>query len=332
MTQDMPPAIVLQNVTKFYLGQPAPVVNDISFKVDSGKVLVLVGPSGCGKSTTLKMINRLVEPSSGKILVDGIDIAKEDPVRLRRKMGYVIQEVGLFPHMTIDDNISLLARLEGWSRTSIDERVNYLLTSVRLDPNVYLHRYPKELSGGQAQRIGIARSLVLDPKILLMDEPFGALDPVIRSKMQEEFLSIMQEFKKTIVFVTHDLNEALKMGDLVAVMNEGRIIQIGSPHDLLREPIDEFVSNFIGSDKAVKLLGISTVGDIISSKNIKAAIQQDGIDTSVAVKKETNALLALELMLQNRRTYVPVLSNSNTIPVGILTFDAIMDYVHIPKK
>ncbi|MGH2611428.1 MAG: ABC transporter ATP-binding protein [Rhabdochlamydiaceae bacterium] len=323
----------LQNVTKLYPGQSMPVVDDISLEVEQGKILALVGPSGCGKSTTLKMINRLVEYTSGKILVDGRDITEQDPIKLRRKMGYVIQEVGLFPHMTIGENISLLPRLEGWANSNIEERIKYLLAKVGLEPETYSKRYPRELSGGQAQRVGVARALALDPPILLMDEPFGALDPIIRSKLQEEFLAIIQEFKKTIVFVTHDLNEALRMGDQVAVMNGGKIIQIGSPQMLLRNSTNKFVSDFIGSDKAVKLLSISTVGEVLSATNKKThtpSIQdpENILDTNISITKNTGALSALEIMLQNKKTYILVSAGLDDTTNEVLTFDHIMEYVN----
>lgn len=323
----------LQNVTKLYPGQPVPVVDNISLEVERGKILVLVGPSGCGKSTTLKMINRLIDSTSGKILVDGRDIMEQDPIKLRRKMGYAIQEVGLFPHMTIGDNISLLPRLEGWTNSKIEERIRYLLDKVGLDPKTYCKRYPRELSGGQAQRVGVARALALDPPILLMDEPFGALDPVVRSQLQEEFLTMIQEFKKTIVFVTHDLNEALRMGDQIAIMNRGKIVQIGSPQMLLRNPINKFVRDFIGSEKAVRLLAISTVGEVLSATKYKKVSTpsildpHNILDTNLSVTKNTDALSALEIMLQNKKTYIIVSADSNT-QSEILTFDHIMEYVN----
>ncbi|MEE8115183.1 MAG: ATP-binding cassette domain-containing protein, partial [Nitrososphaerales archaeon] len=234
--------IELQGVKKVYPDQIL-AIDDISFKLERGKTLALVGPSGCGKSTTLKMINRLVEPTAGRILVEGRDVGKEDPVKLRRSIGYVIQEVGLFPHLTVEGNISLLPKLEGWSKVEIRNRVRYLLEKVRLKPDIFARRFPKELSGGQSQRVGVARALALNPSILLMDEPFGALDPIIRAELQEEFLAILQEFEKTIIFVTHDLNEALKMGDVIAIMNEGKIVQLDTPKNLLKHPIDTFVSD-----------------------------------------------------------------------------------------
>ncbi len=320
--------IELQGVKKVYPDQIL-AIDDISFKLERGKTLALVGPSGCGKSTTLKMINRLVEPTAGRILVEGRDVGKEDPVKLRRSIGYVIQEVGLFPHLTVEGNISLLPKLEGWSKVEIHNRVRYLLEKVRLKPDIFARRFPKELSGGQSQRVGVARALALNPSILLMDEPFGALDPIIRAELQEEFLAILQEFEKTIIFVTHDLNEALKMGDVIAIMNEGKIVQLDTPKNLLKHPIDTFVSDFIGSDKVVKLLKISTVAEVLGSK--RSAINHtdlEKLDTSVVVTEETNGLVALEIMLQNKCTYLPVVSDTRERVSGLLTFDSIMEYVH----
>ena len=319
--------IELQGVKKVYPDQIL-AIDDISFKLERGKTLALVGPSGCGKSTTLKMINRLVEPTAGRILVEGRDVGKEDPVKLRRSIGYVIQEVGLFPHLTVEGNISLLPKLEGWSKVEIRNRVRYLLEKVRLKPDIFARRFPKELSGGQSQRVGVARALALNPSILLMDEPFGALDPIIRAELQEEFLAILQEFEKTIIFVTHDLNEALKMGDVIAIMNEGKIVQLDTPKNLLKHPIDTFVSDFIGSDKVVKLLKISTVAEVLGSKRSAINTDLEKLDTSIVVTEETNGLVALEIMLQNKCTYLPVVSDTRERVSGLLTFDSIMEYVH----
>ncbi len=320
--------IELQGVKKVYPDQIL-AIDDISFKLERGKTLALVGPSGCGKSTTLKMINRLVEPTAGRILVEDRDVGKEDPVKLRRSIGYVIQEVGLFPHLTVEGNISLLPKLEGWSKVEIRNRVRYLLEKVRLKPDIFARRFPKELSGGQSQRVGVARALALNPSILLMDEPFGALDPIIRAELQEEFLAILQEFEKTIIFVTHDLNEALKMGDVIAIMNEGKIVQLDTPKNLLKHPIDTFVSDFIGSDKVVKLLKISTVAEVLGSKRSATNhTDLEKLDTSIVVTEETNGLVALEIMLQNKCTYLPVVSDTRERVSGLLTFDSIMEYVH----
>jgi len=229
--------IRLENITKQYGGTEEPAVNNLTMDVLRGEVLVLVGPSGCGKSTTLRLINRLIEPSSGKIYLDGEDVTDINPSDLRRRIGYVIQQVGLFPHRTIAENIATVPKLLGWDKKRIDERVDELLELVSMDPATYRERYPKELSGGQAQRVGVARALAADPDVLLMDEPFGAIDPITRDRLQNEFLRLQQDLQKTIVFVTHDIDEAIKMGNKIAILREGsEIAQLDTPEAILAEP------------------------------------------------------------------------------------------------
>jgi len=222
-------------------------VADLSLRVEQGKTLCLIGTSGSGKTTALKMVNRLVPPSSGRVLVNGRDAAELDPIRLRRSMGYVIQKGGLFPHLTVAGNIGMLCRLEGWPRDRILSRVHELLALVNLPPDEFAQRLPHELSGGQQQRVGVARALALDPAIVLMDEPFGALDPITREGLHEEFRRLEQTVKKTILLVTHDLAEAFKLGDRVAIMSEGRLLQVGTENDLKNRPVDSFVASFVGS-------------------------------------------------------------------------------------
>ncbi|GIP56391.1 betaine/proline/choline family ABC transporter ATP-binding protein [Paenibacillus sp. FSL W8-0186] len=224
-------------------------VKNISFEVDSGEILVLIGPSGCGKTTSMKMINRLIPHTSGKIYVQGKDITQENPVTLRKNIGYVIQQIGLFPHYTIEDNVGLIPELKGWSRDKKKARVSEMLRLVGLDPEIYAKRYPKQLSGGQQQRVGVARALAADPDIILMDEPFGALDPITREQLQDELLRLQQEVKKTIVFVTHDMEEALKLGDKIAILRDGELVQIDTPEQILCHPADEFVEGFVGKNR-----------------------------------------------------------------------------------
>jgi osmoprotectant transport system ATP-binding protein len=239
------------------------VVNDLSFTVPQGKICVLVGPSGCGKTTSLKMVNRLVEPSSGEILVGGHDVMSQDPIELRRGIGYVIQQVGLLPHMTLGDNIAIVPRLLGWDKQRIRERVDELIALVGLDPASYRDRFPAQLSGGERQRVGVARALAADPPLMLMDEPFGAVDPIIRERLQNELLRLQEQLAKTIVFVTHDIDEAIKMGDLVAVMQVGGVLaQFGPPEDILANPASEFVARFVGVDRGLKRLSLSSVGEL----------------------------------------------------------------------
>lgn len=257
------PLIQLNQVTKRYPGVAEPAVNELTLAVEPGEILVLLGPSGCGKSTTLRLINRLIEPTSGQIIYEGEDVTKCDPNHLRRRMGYVIQQVGLFPHRTIAENIATVPKLLGWPKKQIRDRVDELLDLVSMDPAIYRNRYPTELSGGQAQRVGVARALGADPDVLLMDEPFGAIDPITRDRLQNEFLRLQAELKKTIVFVTHDINEAVKMGDRIAVLRDQSVIaQIDKPEVILTDPADAFVENFLGSGAILKTLTLRRVRDI----------------------------------------------------------------------
>jgi osmoprotectant transport system ATP-binding protein len=257
------PLIRLENVSKSYGSGTEPAVRNLTLEVQRGEVLVLVGPSGCGKSTTLRLINRLIEPTGGRIFLDGEDVTKGDPAMLRRRIGYVIQQVGLFPHRTIAENIATVPKLLGWDSKKIDERIDEMLELVSMDPGTYRDRYPKELSGGQAQRVGVARALAADPDVLLMDEPFGAIDPITRDRLQNEFLRLQQELKKTIVFVTHDIDEAIKMGNRIAILREGsEIAQLDTPEAILAHPADEFVESFLGSGAILKGLTLKRVRDI----------------------------------------------------------------------
>jgi osmoprotectant transport system ATP-binding protein len=257
--------VEFRHVTKQYdPGQKGPgAVNDLSLTVPAGKICVLVGPSGCGKTTSLKMVNRLIEPTSGEILIDGRNILKEDPVQLRRRIGYVIQQIGLFPHLTIAQNVTVVPRLLGWSVQRQRERADELLELISLDPATYRDRYPSQLSGGERQRVGVARALAADPPVMLMDEPFGAVDPIVRERLQNEFLRLQEDLAKTILFVTHDIDEAIKMGDLVAVLQVGGILaQFGSPEDILSDPASDFVARFVGVDRGLKRLSLSRVADL----------------------------------------------------------------------
>ena len=254
--------IRLDHVEKTYPGTAAPAVESLSLDVHEGEILVLVGPSGCGKSTTLRLINRMIEPTGGRIFLDGEDVTKGNPDKLRRRIGYVIQQIGLFPHQTIAQNIATVPKMLGWDKQKVSERVDRLLEVVGLDPDVYRERYPKELSGGQAQRVGVARALGADPEIMLMDEPFGAIDPITRDRLQNEFLSVQETLRKTIVFVTHDIDEAIKMGDRIAILGErSHIRQIDTPERILAFPVDDFVRDFIGEGSTLKGLHFETVDE-----------------------------------------------------------------------
>ncbi|MFF0491591.1 ABC transporter ATP-binding protein [Nocardia sp. NPDC004068] len=263
MTDTERAEIVLDSVSKSYPGQRDPAVDNISLTVPAGEIAVLVGPSGCGKTTTMRMINRLIEPTSGTITIAGRDITGMDADRLRRGIGYSIQQAGLFPHLTVARNIATVPGLLGWDRKRIAARVDEMLTLVGLDPDEFRGRYPRQLSGGQQQRVGVARALAADPPVLLMDEPFGAVDPITRGLLQDELLRLQAELHKTIVFVTHDFNEAVKLGDRIAVLGKGsRVLQYDTPAAILADPADETVAGFIGTDAALKQLTLARVADI----------------------------------------------------------------------
>jgi osmoprotectant transport system ATP-binding protein len=253
--------IRLEHVTKRYGSLVA--VDDLDLEVDAGELCVLVGPSGCGKTTTMRMINRLIEPSSGRIWIGGEDVLALDPVQLRRRIGYVIQQIGLFPHQTISDNVATVPRLLGWSKDRVAARVDELLALVGLEPRDFRDRYPHQLSGGQRQRVGVARALGADPEVLLMDEPFGAIDPITRERLQDEFLRLQAEVRKTIVFVTHDIEEAVKLGDRIAILRQGGVLaQYDTPAAILGDPASEFVADFVGADRALKRLKVTEISAI----------------------------------------------------------------------
>ncbi|MBE0416776.1 MAG: ABC transporter ATP-binding protein [Coriobacteriia bacterium] len=253
--------ITLRDVTKRYGEVTA--VDGVSFEVPSGEVCVLIGPSGCGKTTTLRMINRLIEPTSGSIEIDGQDVMSVRPEELRRHIGYVIQSVGLFPHLTVAENVATVPKLLGWERRRYEPKVRELLGIVGLPPAEYADKYPRQLSGGQAQRVGVARALVADPPLLLMDEPFGAVDPLTRERLQAEFVRIQRELKKTVIFVTHDVDEAIKLADRIALMRSGNLEQYDTPETLLDHPASKFVHDFMGSDRALKRLGRARVANVM---------------------------------------------------------------------
>jgi osmoprotectant transport system ATP-binding protein len=254
-----PAVITLEGVSKRY-GADYVAVGDLSFTVPDGELCVLVGPSGCGKTTTLRMINRLIEPSQGRILINGTDVLRMDPVELRRGIGYVIQQGGLFPHRRVADNVATVPRLLGWEKSRVEARVTELLELVGLDPAEYGRRFPHELSGGERQRVGVARALGGDPPVLLMDEPFGAVDPVTRQRLQQQFLDLQTELKKTIVFVTHDIEEAAKLGDRIAVLSKGGVLeQYDTPAEILGRPATAFVADFVGADRGVRRLAVMSI-------------------------------------------------------------------------
>ena len=264
MTGTSGAVVALEHVTKRYGGQDTPpAVTDLSLTIPAGEVCVLVGPSGCGKTTTMKMVNRLIEPSGGRITIGGEDIMALPAVELRRRIGYVIQQIGLFPHLSIGENVAVVPKLLGWKAPRIRERSDELLELVGLEPGSYRNRYPNELSGGERQRVGVARALAADPPVMLMDEPFGAVDPIRRDRLQNEFLRLQQQVRKTIIFVTHDVDEAIKMGDRIAILQRGGILaQYDTPAAILANPASEFVERFVGADRGLKRLSLARVRDL----------------------------------------------------------------------
>ena len=284
-------------------GKAPGAVNDLSLTVPAGKICILVGPSGCGKTTTLKMVNRLIEPTSGKITIDGVDVMTQEVTELRRRIGYVIQQVGLFPHQTIGENVATVPRLLGWPKPRQRERSEELLALVGLEPAKYRDRFPSQLSGGERQRVGVARALAADPPIMLMDEPFGAVDPIVRDRLQNEFLRLQESIAKTILFVTHDIDEAIKMGDLVAVFQTGGVLaQFGTPLDILAAPATEFVARFVGQDRGLKRLSLLRVSDIKLQPAVTGRPGDDSAD-------------ARRLALDDPQRYLLIIDQANR-PLG----------------
>ena len=282
------------------------ILDDISLTIESGSFVVLIGPSGCGKTTTLKLLNKLIEPTSGEIYIDGKPISKEDPIKLRRNIGYVIQNIGLFPHLTIKENIELIPKLKGdKSEEEISETTERLVKMVGLDPDEFLYKYPTELSGGQQQRIGVIRAIATDADIILMDEPFSALDPITRTQLQEWLYELQQELKKTIIFVTHDMDEALKLADKICIMQGGKIQQYDTAENLLKHPANSFVKDFIGSDR------LWSAPEYIKAKDIMIKDPLKAIETRTVIQ-------AMEIMRTNKVDSILV-TDKNNLLVGILT-------------
>lgn len=294
--------INLKNLTKIYktAGQETIAVNDIDLHVPKGKICILLGPSGCGKTTTLKMVNRLVKPTRGTILINGQDTAHYDTIELRRNIGYVIQQIGLFPNMTVEENISVVPKLLGWPAAKIKQRVIELLEMMTLDAS-YLQRYPKELSGGQQQRIGVARALAADPPVLLMDEPFGAIDPINRQSIQDEFIKMQQTLGKTVLFVSHDIDEAIKLGDKIALFRQGEIEQYDTPANILASPASDFVRDFLGADRTLKRLSLVQARSVLDTTTprlslgmpmarVKEILAQSRFETPVVLDEDQKVM------------------------------------------
>lgn len=314
--------IEFENVTKVY-NDDTVAIEDVSFTVEEGTTTVLVGPSGCGKTTTMKLVNRLEDPTEGTVYFDGKDVMTQDPVQLRRDIGYVIQEIGLFDHMTVGENIATVPELKGWDRDRIDERVDELLHLMDLPADQYRDQYPGALSGGQRQRIGVARALAADPAVLLMDEPFGALDPITRTSLQDEFLEIQEQINTTILFVTHSVDEALKMGDRIAIFDVGELVRYDTPAQILEDPGSEFVADFIGDDRALKQLQVTTVRSIMREEkpgeftdaNVSSDKMKHDSTLLVPVHPTDSAQTALSRIIQAGTDTVPVVKDGDVIGV-----------------
>src|SRR5438874_5759939 len=305
MAESAAAELVFDHVTKRYPGQERPAVDDLSLTIPAGDLCVLVGPSGGGKTTAMKMVNRLITITEGDITIDGRSVRAMDLTELRRGIGYVIQQVGLFPHMNVEGNVATVPRLLGWSRQRIRERVGELLALVGLDPDADRRRFPAELSGGQRQRVGLARALAANPAVMLMDEPFGALDPITRARLQDEFLRLHNELRKTVIFVTHDIDEAIKMGDRIAILREGGVlVQYDTPDAILADPADEFVARFVGADRSLKRLALKRLSEI------ELAAPNGSEPIGPTVPASTTLRDALALMLGEGSRHLTVVDES----------------------
>ena len=329
----------LKNLTKKFKSNT--ILNGINLKINEGELVVLIGPSGCGKTTTLKMINKLILPTSGEILLKGKNILKEETITLRRNMGYVIQQTGLFPHMTVAENIGLIPHIQKWDNSKLINRVEELLNMVGMDPKEYMNRYPSELSGGQQQRIGVARAFATNPDIILMDEPFSALDPITRNQLQDELYSLQQELKKTIIFVTHDMEEALRLGDRICIMKDGNVIQYDTPEVILKNPADSFVEGFVGKNKIWSQPELIKASDImisdpvtsLGSKNMIqgfAQMRNNKVDSLLIINKDRK-LLGIVTLKEIRRNESKELKLQDimTVPETLAPESTLIDILNL---
>jgi osmoprotectant transport system ATP-binding protein len=311
--------IVFDRVTKRYGGRQEPAVNDLSLIIPAGEICVLIGPSGGGKTTAMKMVNRLISITSGDITIDGKSVKKFDLTELRRSAGYVIQQIGLFPHMSVEANIGTVPRLLGWPKPRIRARVGELLELVGLDPVGDAKRFPSELSGGQRQRVGLARAMAGDPPLMLMDEPFGAIDPITRERLQDDFLRLHKEIRKTVIFVTHDIDEAIKMGDRIAILRQGGVLaQYDTPEAILANPADDFVARFVGADRGLKRLALRRLSEIELLDAPLETLNADALTAPVDMTLRD----ALSLMLTGGASSIVVVDGRGE-PVGLLTVDVV---------
>lgn len=314
--EDWGSSITFEQVSKVFPNTPRPAVNEVSFTVGSGEFVVLLGPSGCGKTTLLKMVNRLYEPTSGYIQIDDTDIQQLPAPTLRRGIGYVIQQTGLFPHMRIAENVAVVPKLLGWDKKRIQERVDNLLDVVGLPPEDYRSRYPTQLSGGEQQRVGLARALAAEPTTMLMDEPFGALDAITRGRLQEELLRIHRRFGQTVLFVTHDIEEAVRLADKIVVMREGKVVQYDTALRIVTEPADPFVAELVGSEDVLRRLSLLAVGAAMES------LGRSIPDGQPVVQRSASMRTALSLLLENQTNRLTVI-DEDAKPIGEITMEAV---------
>ena len=323
--QDDAARVEFRHVEKRYPGAAAPAIGDLSLEIPAGQTCVLVGPSGCGKTTALRLVNRMTELTGGDILLDGRSVREREPAELRRHIGYAIQQVGLFPHRKVAENVATVPRLLGWDDRRIADRVDELFELLGLDPDLR-DRYPAQLSGGQRQRVGVARALAADPPLLLMDEPFGAVDPIARERIQGEFLELQRRLRKTVLFVTHDIDEAIRLGDRVAILRTGGVLaQYDTPQQLLMRPADEFVADFVGTDRALKRLALARVGDIALEPH------SGRLDGEVTVSPRASVREALSAMLGAGAEEAVVVDDAGR-PSGVLTVEAIGDLLAAERR
>ncbi len=317
--------IFLENVTKSYPGQKKPAIDNLDLHIEAGKITVFLGRSGCGKSTTLRLINRMIDATSGAITINGKNIKDLDENTLRRDIGYVIQDIGLLPNKTVEENISIVPKLKKWGNDMISQRVRELIIMIGLNPDVEGKKYPRQLSGGQMQRVGVARGLAANPPIVLMDEPFGAVDPIARTKLQEDLLKIQKTEKKTICFVTHDIDEAILLGDKIAIFNEGKVVQCDNPITILMKPKNDFVKEFMGETRVLDALKIIRLEDLIQDNHRN--IIEGKIDSKIILSGDCILYSALAVLIQENKSIITIVDDENN-PITEISFNDISKYLY----
>ncbi|OLS03258.1 ABC transporter ATP-binding protein [Tissierella creatinophila] len=317
--------IFLESVTKLYPGEKIPAIDNLNLHVEAGKLTVFLGKSGCGKSTTLRLINRMLDSTSGTITINGKNIKDFDEDSLRRDIGYVIQDIGLLPNKTVEENIAIVPKLKKWDKEMITQRVRDLILMIGLDPDIEGKKYPRHLSGGQMQRVGVARGLAGNPPIVLMDEPFGAVDPIARTKLQDDLLKIQNAEKKTICFVTHDIDEAIKLGDKIAIFNEGKVVQCDEPIKILMRPKNDFVKEFMGETRVLDALKIIKLKDLIEDNHKK--ITDENLDRKIELNDNSTLYSALANLIEKNKSIITIVDNENK-PITEVSFDDISKYLY----